>query len=783
MASRVQELRVFPWDKGVVTSLDESLIPFDALTQGDNITFATQGTRRKREGIDLKFDSGNDPEAFIYSSSGTTRTLVTTGRRLTADNLINVTTSIANFSTTSGNVATASPYCQAAISAVDDTAETITVAIHLNAGDPVVLLSGTPPTGLSLNRIYFARSPSVTAGVTTCQLAEYVGGAAINLTSTTTGAVVGRVEDNYSVTGSVTISLASPGVVTLTGHGISTGTLAKFAGASLPAAIVAGRWYRVVRIDDDTFSLQSDGSTAVNTAAAGSGTVEIRYGTQITYTFTGAASASVSTAQASGWEVLYANPFIKSIEYWYDNGTTDRSRFHACLDSAGRLWEITTSGIRNEIYDFGTAYTVPATGFEIASMVIYENRLIVAVKGQVMKHFFPIILGGTSQLLDVINTASYVATPKASTLSVHLGRLYANDAANPDRLHYSETGAYNVWQGAGDSGALDLSPGDGDPDGVVAIAPSFKGNLFVGKRTKLYRIIGTDPLDFQAIKVTDGLGFASPNGVTAVDESDVVFVSDRGIHSLATTDAFGDFNAGYLSDAIQADINDRWELSKINLIQAAYIPTLNSVAFTVTESPNTAPNSLWFYNVPQKKWFRWPNIACRSIHVSRDSDRIRFYLGTPDGDLAKAQTNFNYDIDRDGEQLAISLVVKTGLIFPDGSPTTIKGFKRISLIYKPVGTYNITVSCKIDNFSAQPINFSEAGGGQDLLGDSFVLGSSSLGFSAKTQAYSLPIDGFGRGIQLTVSQSGTNEFGEILGYAVSYEMAEYSPETRGGDDR
>lgn len=72
----------------------------------------------------------------------------------------------------------------------------------------------------------------------------------------------------------VTISNATPGVVTWTAHGLSNGTKVKFStSGTLPTGLTAGTEYFVVGADEDTFSVSaSKDGAAINTTAAGSGT-------------------------------------------------------------------------------------------------------------------------------------------------------------------------------------------------------------------------------------------------------------------------------------------------------------------------------------------------------------------------------------------------------------------------------------------------------------------------------------------------------------------------------
>lgn len=74
---------------------------------------------------------------------------------------------------------------------------------------------------------------------------------------------------------SVTISIATPGVVTWTGHGLAAGTAVKFTTTgTLPTGLVAGTTYYVkTAVDADTFTVAAtkDG-TAIDTTGSATGT-------------------------------------------------------------------------------------------------------------------------------------------------------------------------------------------------------------------------------------------------------------------------------------------------------------------------------------------------------------------------------------------------------------------------------------------------------------------------------------------------------------------------------
>jgi hypothetical protein len=449
---------------------------------------------------------------------------------------------------------------------------------------------------------------------------------------------------------------------------------------------------------------------------------------------------------------------VGGIDLWL--GSTSRVQYQFVVTSGKKAYSYSSSTRSADLFA-GTAWASAVTS---ATFETLNNLCIIAVDGtgNVMKKW-----SGTGSIADLGGTP-----PVASICRKHLGRLWANDKTNPDRLHYSETGNPEIWGGTGDSGALDIGIGDGDPSGITAIFPTFKGALFVAKRTKLYKVTGQTPEDFDVEEVTNGLGCVSHNSVTAIDENDLVFVSDRGVHSLVTTASFGDFEGKFLSKDIQATFNDSFLKARLPYTWGAYLSHLNSVAFTFTDTNygSGANNSIWLYNFQQNAWYPWPNISCQSMWLARDSDKWRFYLGTATERVSQTIVSANYDTTSTGAQAAIPFVIKTGVIFVDDSPYTIKGFKKFFLIYKPRGSHTVTATLKIDNFPVQSLAFSQTSSG-DTLGFTFVLGTSTLGSALVLAPYTYSIDGYGRGIQLTLAQSGIDEEVEIQGFGFEYSTA------------
>jgi hypothetical protein len=376
--------------------------------------------------------------------------------------------------------------------------------------------------------------------------------------------------------------------------------------------------------------------------------------------------------------------------------------------------------------------------------------------------------------------------PKASILREHLGRVWTDDKENKDRLHYSGSFNHTQWLGYGDSAALDVGVGDGDPEGITAIFPSFKGDLFVAKRTKLYRVRGYSPETFIVELVSSGIGCVSHNAIALIDQDDMVFVSEKGVHSIAATNNYGDFGGAYLSQDIQKTFLMDFSHSRLKYAKAAYNPELNSIAFAFTDSnvPDASQttlnnnNSIWLYNTIIKAWYRWPDLPCQALIVANDGDKKRFYLGTDQTRIVKTELSNDYDIGYAGQEQAINFYLETGQIPLDQNLYTVKGLKRFILFYRPEGSHTLDVEVLVDNIPLSPENtllFNETGSGT-LLGVNFILGQSKLGSDAKLAAYTKTVDGYGRTVKIIMRQNSIRQRAEIQGFGIEFEVAGTSPE-------
>lgn len=466
---------------------------------------------------------------------------------------------------------------------------------------------------------------------------------------------------------------------------------------------------------------------------------------------------------------------IKLQDYWSESSGV-KTRELIGITNAGQMYSYDSSGTRTTI----TGSTVPATP-DRATTTVFNDRVIMGFEGS-----------GTDNELQYFDTDNATAAklkdhplyggsdpdpPNGWIVQQHLGRVWVNDKDRPDRLHYSETFNDLKWQGIGDSGALDIGVDDGDPDGITAIFPTFKGQLFVAKRTKLYRITGVTPETFQITQISDSIGCISPNSVVVVDTDDIFWVSERGIHSLAATANFGDFDSNFVSGKIQRSFNEEIEFTRLDNTQAAYLPPINSVVFSFATTGSASQDILYLYNIESKAWYTWDGFNPESIALVQDSDKSRLYFGTASERVGKSFTGSTADMNTSGTATPIVLTIKTGLIFPDRNISTYKGFKKIGVFYTPTGSQTFDVNFTVDRHQPQELEFEDAAI-NGLLGSTFILGQSTLGVTGNTAPYSETIDGYGRAFTLKIIQSVAGEPLELQGFTVEYQPASIRHEVR-----
>lgn len=453
-------------------------------------------------------------------------------------------------------------------------------------------------------------------------------------------------------------------------------------------------------------------------------------------------------------------------DFWFGSSGSRTHRVVAVTD-AKEVYSYQSDGTRSDDLFAGTSWGSAVT---LASLRAYNNLLIICADGSnnVVKKWT-----GSGDIADLGGTP-----PDASFCSEFQGRLILNDIDNLDRFHYSSIENAEEWLGTGDSAAIDIRPGDGDPEGITAFLGELDGWFYVAKRTKIYRVGGSFAPELWEVRLVAGnIGCVGPNAF-ARTENDIIFASDKGIHSIVATEKFGDTETAYLSTDIQNWYKRKVPRNRRKYIHAAYNPDLNSVGFSVTDEDlsSTVNKVIAWYNIElidpntgKGPWFFWRDLDCESMATIRDTDKERVYLGTSTTRVAKTEVTALSDTNESGSDVGITYTVQTPRVAPSGNPNNEHAFYGVYLFYAPTGESPIQVTATIDNHASQSASIDPSLGG-DRLDIDFVLDQSILAGEAVMAPYYVPIDGIGRTIELSFQQSGADEVVDLLGYAIEYSV-------------
>jgi hypothetical protein len=488
----------------------------------------------------------------------------------------------------------------------------------------------------------------------------------------------------------------------------------------------------------------------------------------ITYTLAGSVS---ETATAATGTVTRNYKIIGLHDYWYyDSGNGIKQQELIAVSSEGEMYSYDENGNRTYIAKDSGATPNAVTPIERCDMITFNNKCIVTLEGDGNVPRFYNGMGSPAEWFDL------PGAPDGSIIREHYGRLFMNDKADKDYLHFSETFDETVWLGNGDSGALYIGIEDGDPEGITSISPSFKGLLFIGKGEKIVKLVGDAPETFQVIPMTQGLGTINQRSWVPVDFDDLFFMSRRGFHSAVATDTTGDFEANFLSRKIQNTFNT-WDRGKLDMTQGVYIETLNTVFWALAEDGQNGPSALFTYNPTINEggeWTRWPNIPAYAVSKQLvGGQQVRLIVGDDAGRIRRFQNGTYAD-----NGASYTFRFKTGTLYPDGNPITVKGFKRLMLLFRQKGRFSFQAIFRVDKQQPQAFTFEQTIEG-DELGTEFTLGESILGSEAIMAPVTKQVLGYGRGCTLEIFQTGAEAQAELYGVMLEYKDVSLADEVKG----
>lgn len=358
---------------------------------------------------------------------------------------------------------------------------------------------------------------------------------------------------------------------------------------------------------------------------------------------------------------------------------------------------------------------------------------------------------------DGFSGAAVVATAPADGpgkyLCSHLGRMVmAGNNDFPFRVYISDALNPENWSSIAphDSTSLDLDD-NGDPQGITGIT-SFQNRLYVFTRASTYEITGTTPATFSVQRVSNGIGCVGHASIAQVP-NDVIFASDRGVHSLKQLNSGRQTESTFLSKDIQKLWTELVNYSKFSQFMAAYDETINCYVITTCASSSSSNADCLVYNIEFNTWTQWKDINARSISFAYLNNKKNLIIGRENGTIAFLGRPTRQDFGT-----SFSASFKTGVLYPGGDTSLERRFTSITVLASTTAAATIGISWNVDGARIGTKSYTLSAG-SDVLGSTFVLGRSVLGIG-QYLPYTTDISEIGYGIQIefTVQSEGDVEF-------------------------
>jgi hypothetical protein len=452
------------------------------------------------------------------------------------------------------------------------------------------------------------------------------------------------------------------------------------------------------------------------------------------------------------------NPIRGIIQYWRYEAATGNSVEDLFLHQGTKVWSIPNR--IGAAVDRTGALTLTSTG--IPTYQVFEGVLFFLSSTTADGYNK---WDGTVAVPGDATTATAPVDGPGKYLGVYQGRMIM--AGNPDfpfRVYISAALDAEMWTGV-DSTSFDLDY-DGDPEGITAIFPAQNGRMFVSTRRSIYEITGTTPADLAINPVSKGVGCVGQGSVVATS-NDILFASDRGIHSLRRIQVSDQTEVQFLSKPIQTLWVSLLNSGLLRQIKAVWEETQNLYVITVPSSGQVLNDQVLCYNLNFEAWTLWQDISARSLSEVLISNKKYVLCGRENGQITFLNSALSTDLG-----VGYTMKFKTGKLFPGGDMTQQHMYKSITVLCSATQPSTIQVGWFIDSVEntksgSRAFNIANTSA---VLGSTFVMGTSQLGFG-RFIPIRLTIDEVGYNMQLEITVSGTSNI-EFYGYQLEVDNAD-----------
>ena len=429
----------------------------------------------------------------------------------------------------------------------------------------------------------------------------------------------------------------------------------------------------------------------------------------IVFPKTGGASKRFDAVQYNTTTLGATVTIIGGVQFRHSNGTD----YNICAADDGTIRRLNTNGTTTTLASGLTTTPTQAFFAQFNDLLIYGDRV------------------NAPRSYDGTTEGALAGTPPATggPWAVHGNRVFALDATNRRRVSWCALNDAEDWTAAGDAGSMTVSGRNGSP--LVFLLP-LTNELELGHRDFVTRLQGTSPATFAITNAvpaqvsTGGISFAG----AAFGANDGWYVSQRGLHRIATTQAFGDLREEFASETIDpfftAGTDYTLSLNQLTLAVLAY-DTQNNRVYLGVDNNNDGENDTVlcldvFLNLATKGdlgWSVWTGLSCASLWpVYTGVNAVEMFMGGYDGFVRR----LNVDDDENAINARFNHITDLN------DPGWQKNLRHLRVYAKEEGNYNLTITANADFGASGGQTFTMSLlGDTDVLGSTFELGTSVLG--------------------------------------------------------
>lgn len=385
-------------------------------------------------------------------------------------------------------------------------------------------------------------------------------------------------------------------------------------------------------------------------------------------------------------------------DFWrFGNSLTPTQR--CVITAGGQIWSSAGDGEFTSVGSFGSDGSLITNILIAGGYAVFSNGINTVQKWD------------QTHLTDLDGGTGFA--PRYTASAYHLSRIFAVGLATaPSDFRCSAGGDVTVWS---DADTLQASLDADDQDAIIGVSRPFHKRLYMFKGPhfgSIHELSGNTLSTLQHDRIFEGLPLLNHKALITTP-NDIFWMSHAGIHSLATTQQYGDTTSAFLSRPIQNFFTNELNLNRLNRAVGFWSSLYGIVGWWVTPNSGTTNTVALVYHylisdpspAGKKYWSIWTlsgDIAAYSAAtmLTPQSESVqpsvpRLYIGGTGNGIVYAgdQTTLSDDSE------AYTARVKSGINLAIGSkgPMQEMQFYSVSTFFNPVGNYDHQLKVTVDN--------------------------------------------------------------------------------------